>query len=109
MKITPDNILKINRDVTKKQPETKSTVASNSTSKPFAQDKITIESNQGLTLSDVEFVTQLKKNILAEIKAGAPEHKLIDLKQQIALNEYDVNVPEVVRKIMLDSHEVSHG
>ena len=108
MKIIPESIIKVNRDISKKQNFSKDTSASESTAKASAVDKITIEQSPGAALSDAEFIAQLKKNILSEIKAGAPEHKLGDLKQQIALDEYDVNIPDIVRKLMLDSHEASY-
>jgi len=108
MKIVPENIIKVNRDVSKKQNHSKDTAASESAAKLPAGDKITIGSNQAPALSDAEFIAQLKKNILSEIQAGAPEHKLADLKQQIALDEYDVNIPDIVKKIMLDSNEGSY-
>ena len=112
MKIIPESAIKMNRDVLKKQNQGKegqaAPTAPEASAKPSACDKLTIESSQNTALSDAEFIAQLKKNILSEMQAGASERKLNDLKQQIALDEYDINVPEVVRKIMLDSPEVSY-
>ena len=106
MKIIPENVIKINRDIAKKQSLNKNKDASEAASDPAlrssACDKITIESSQGPALSDAELIAQLKKNILSDIQAGTPEHKLNDLKQQIALDEYDVNIPDIIRKLMLD-------
>ena len=108
MKIIPESVIKINRDVSKKQNQGKDTAAFESAPKASVGDKITIGSNQAPALSDAEFIAQLKKTILSEIQAGAPEHKLADLKQQIALDEYDINIPDIVKKIMLDSTEASY-
>ena len=109
MKIIPESIIKINKDVSKKQNQGKDmTASSESAPKTSAGDKITIASNQVPALTDAEFIAQLKKTILSEIQAGAPEHKLADLRQQIALDEYDINIPDIVKKIMLDSTEASY-
>jgi len=107
MKIIPDSSIKLNRDVAKKHNHTKDAAAFDLASKSAARDKITITSTQSHALSDAEFMAQLKKSILSDIQAGAPEHKLSDLKQQIALDEYDINISDIVRKMMLDSSEVS--
>ena len=108
MKIIPESVIKINKDVLKKQNQGKDTASFESAPKASASDKITIASNQVPALTDAEFIAQLKKNILSEIQAGAPEHKLADLKQQIALDEYDVNIPDIIKKIMLDSTEANY-
>ena len=103
MKIIPENIIKVNSDIVKKQNQGKSASESGLPAKSAPRDKITIESAPAVTLSDAELVAQLKKSILNDIQAGADRHKLNDLKRQIALEEYDVNIPEVVKKIMLDA------
>jgi hypothetical protein len=109
MKVIPESVIKLNRDILKKQNHSsKDMKAFESPVKASACDKLTIESNQNPALSDDQLIALLKKNIMSEIQAGAPERKLDDLRQQIALDEYDVNVPDIVRKMMLDSYEVSY-
>ena len=107
MRIIPDSSIKLNRDVAKRQNQGKETNVTDSASKSAAHDKITISSTQSPVLSDADLLAQLKKSILGDIQSGASEHKLGGLKQQIALDEYDLNVPDIVRKMMLDSNEVS--
>ena len=107
MKIIPENMLNSNRNITKKHDSDNKKPAAGAISKSSDYDKVTIGADKKTGLSDAQFVAQLKKGILAEIQAGAPEYKLDDLKQQIALDEYDVNVPDIARKILLDN-EVGH-
>jgi anti-sigma28 factor (negative regulator of flagellin synthesis) len=61
-------------------------------------DRITIDANQ--TLSDEQFIKQLSKKISDEVKAGASQAELEDLKRQIALGEYDIDVDDIVSKIL---------
>jgi len=107
MKIIPENILNSNRNIARKQDSGDKKSAVETAFKSSDYDKITIGANQKNDLSDAQFIAQLKKGILAEIQAGAPEYKLEDLKQQIALDKYDVNVPDIARKMLLDN-EVGH-
>ena len=107
MKIIPENLINNNRSLLKKQKHDEAKPASEHVSKSSDFDKITIGATQKTGIPDEQFVSQLKKSIIAEIQAGAPEYKLDDLKQQIALDEYDVNVPDIARKILLDN-EVGH-
>jgi len=103
MKIIPESIINSNRNIAKRQNQGENLPSSGSVSKSSDYDKITIGANQKTDLSDAQFVAQLKKGILAELQAGASEQKLEDLKQQIALEKYDVNVPDTIRKILLDN------
>lgn len=107
MKIVPENLIN-NRNIVKKQKPEEPKSASDTVSKSSDFDKITIGTAEKTGIPDEQFVSQLKKSILSEIQAGAPDYKLEDLKQQIALNEYDINVPDITKKIMLDSSETSH-
>jgi len=107
MKIIPENIISTNRDIVRKPVQGKDAQAAGTAGKPSC-DTITIAANQNTEVTDAQFIAQLKKMILTDIQAGAPEHKLNDLKQQIALDQYDVNIPDVVRKIMSDGAEVSY-
>ena len=103
MKIIPENIINTNKDILRKQPQNKGAAVSENVAKASDYDKITIGSKPDADVTDAQLISQLKKGILAEIQAGAPEHKLAGLKQQIALDEYDVNIPDIIRKIMLDA------
>lgn len=108
MKIVPENIINSNRNIANKQNANESKQAPEASAKSSDYDKLTIASSDKGGVPDAQFIAQLKKGILSEIQAGAPEHKLDGLKRQIALGEYDVNVPDVVRKIMQDNPEASY-
>lgn len=108
MKIIPEQLLNSNRDVLRKQDAGKKGSLPETAAKLSACDKITIEAKQGGDVSDAQFIAQLKKNILSDIQAGAPEHKLEDLKKQIALDEYDINIPELIKKLMNAGPEVNY-
>ena len=108
MKIVPENIINSNRNIAKKQNVSENRQSPEAAGKASDFDKITIASNEKTGIPDAQFIAQLKKSIMSEIQAGAPEHKLDGLKRQIALDEYDINVPDVVRRIMLDSPEASY-
>lgn len=99
MKIIPEQLMN-NRDVLRKQNLDKKGAQPESAAKSAACDKITIEARQSEGLSDAQFIAQLKKGILSDIQAGASERKLDDLRQQIALGEYDVNASDVAKRIM---------
>ena len=105
MKIIPENIIKTNKDIVRKPFPDKDAAAPEAAEKSSGRDKITIASNQSGEITDAQFIAQLKKSIISDIQAGAPEHKLNDLKQQIALDEYDVNISDIIRKIMHDNPE----
>ena len=105
MKIIPENIVNNNKNIARKQSPEENKTAPEPGLKASGQDKITIEANQNAEMTDSQFISQLKRSILSEIQAGAPEHKLDDLKKQIALNEYDINIPDIIRKMLLDSQE----
>jgi len=108
MKIIPEHLVNSNRNVIKKQKTDEQKPASDTVSKSSDFDKITIGATQKTGTPDEQFVMQLKKSILSEIQAGASDYKLEGLKQQIALGEYDVNVADITRKIMLDNPEVGY-
>ena len=105
MKIIPENIINSNRSIANKQNASENKQASGVSGKPSDYDKLTIASSEKTGVPDAQFIAQLKKSIMSEIQAGAPERKLDALKRQIALDEYDINIPDVVRKIMLDAPE----
>ena len=107
MKIIPENIINPNRDIARKQGGGKGSQSSEAAARS-SFDKITIESNQNQGMSDEQLISQLKKSILSDIQTGAPEYKLNDLKQQIALDEYDINLTETIRKIMFGNPEVPY-
>jgi len=108
MKIIPEQIINNNRDVLKKQDVAKKSMQPETAAKASACDTITIEAKQAAEITDAQFIAQLKKMVLADIQAGTPEYKLEGLKQQIALDEYDVNIPDIVKKLMNVSSEVGH-
>ena len=108
MKIIPENLINSNRNIAKKQQSEEPKPASDGISKPSDFDKMTIGTTQKTGIPDEQFILQLKKSILSEIQAGAPEYKLEDLKQQIALGEYDTNVSDVIRKLTLDNPEANY-
>jgi hypothetical protein len=100
MKVNPEIAIQNNKSIARKQAANENRQAGETGFKSSDFDKITIASNDKNGIPDAQFIMQLKKSILAEIQAGSPEHKLDDLKQQIALNQYDINIPDIVRKIM---------
>ncbi|MCL1809362.1 MAG: hypothetical protein FWG42_06340 [Clostridiales bacterium] len=108
MKIVPENIVSGNRNIARKQNPNENRGLQEAAAKPEGRDKITIAPSRGSDIPDAQFIAQLRKNIVSEIMAGAPEYKLDDLRQQAALGEYDVNIPDIIRKMLLDSHEVNH-
>lgn len=108
MKIIPENAALNSRNITRRANPDENKATPGSASKPAGCDKITIASSQNAGISDAQFVSQLKRGILSDIQAGAPEYKLDDLRQQIALGEYDVNIPDIIRKMLLDSQEAPH-
>jgi anti-sigma28 factor (negative regulator of flagellin synthesis) len=61
-------------------------------------DSIQINSNQNL--SDEQFIRQLSKKISDEVKAGTSQAKLDEIKRQIALGEYEIDVDDIVGKIL---------
>jgi len=107
MKIIPESLLN-SRNIVKKQKAEEQTPASDGVSRSSDFDKITIGAAEKTGIPDEQFVSQLKKSILAEIQAGASEYKLEGLKKQIALNEYDINVPDITKRIMLDNPEANY-
>jgi len=108
MKIIPENIINSNRNIVRKQSSDDTKTASETVSKSSDFDRLTIGANQKAGVPDEQFIAQLKKSILADIQAGAPEYKLEGLKQQITLDEYDVNIPDIIRKMLLDNPEASY-
>lgn len=107
MKIIPEQIIN-NRDLLRKQDAGKKSAQPETAVKASACDTLTIDATRSAGISDAQFISQLKKGIMSDIQAGAPEHKLDSLKQQIALDEYDVNIPEIVKKLMNVSPEVNY-
>jgi len=108
MKIIPGNMFNTGRDVMRKQSQSEAAAPKDAAAKTAGRDKIIIESTQNPGLSDAQLIAQLKKSILSEIQAGAPEYKLTDLKQQVALDKYDINISEIIRKLLLDNPEVNY-
>jgi len=108
MKIIPESLINSNRNIVRKQGSDGTKTASETVSKSSDFDRITIGANQKTGIPDELFIAQLKKSILSEIQAGAPEYKLDALKQQITLDEYDVNIPDIIRKLLLDNPEANY-
>jgi len=108
MKIIPENMLNANKEILRKPAQSKEAPVSGAAAKPSGYDTITIAANPNTGVTDEQYIAQLKKNILSDINSGATAHKLTDLRQQIALGDYDVNVPDIVRKIMQDNPEASY-
>ena len=101
MKIIPESLIAGNKNITRRQSADDCKTPSESVGKSLGRDKITIAASQG-EVSDAQLIAQLKKSLSAEIQAGASERKLDDLRQEIALGEYDVNIPDIIRKMLLD-------
>ncbi|MCL1983143.1 MAG: hypothetical protein FWG53_08695 [Clostridiales bacterium] len=108
MKIIPENIVPGGRNVARKQNSDENRALHGAAAKPEGCDKITIAPNRDADVPDAQFIAQLRKSIVSEILAGAPEYKLDDLRQQAALGEYDVNIMDIIRKMLLDSQEVKN-
>lgn len=67
--------------------------------KSVFQDTLTIQSEKANSLSDEQFLSVTTKRIAAEVRQGASEYKLQDLRRQVALGEYDIGVNEMIRKM----------
>ena len=61
-------------------------------------DSIQIAS--GKSMSDDEFIQSLSANLSNQVKAGHSALDLNDIKQQIALGEYDINASDIAKKIL---------
>ena len=108
MKIIPENIINNIRNITRKQNPVENQSRAEAALKTAGRDEIIIAANLNTEISDEQFIAQLKKSVLSEIQTGASEYTLESLKQQIALNEYDINTPDIIRKMLLDKYEVSY-
>ena len=108
MKIVPENIINSNRNIVNKKNSNENKPVSETAEKSSDYDKLTIASNEKAGLPDAQFIAQLRKGVMSEIQAGAPEHKLDGLRRQIALDEYDINIPDIVRKLIQDSPEANY-
>ena len=111
MKVVPESIINNNRNIAKKTNPDDSPARAETAARPSERDKIIITSNQGTDntgISDAQFISRLKRSILSEVQTDAPEYMLDSLKQRIALNEYDINVPDIIRKMLLDNYEVNY-
>jgi len=75
--------------------------SSDSVAKSADFDKISIGKDEG-GRSDAQLIAALKKSIMSDLMVGASEQKLNDLRQQIALGEYDVNPSDIAKKMLLD-------
>ena len=106
MKIIPSGLPR-NPDVTNAQIPKKSRVSSEEAAKQADCDKITIGASNSSGPSDAQLIASLKKSIMTDIWAPAPEQKINDLKQQIALNQYDINPGDIAKRLMHDS-EADH-
>lgn len=90
--ITPD--LRVGDNVGQKVRQT--------SDKTESKDSLTIHGSSDEQLSTSRFVDILKQKISSEVNAGAAPEKLDALKQQIAFQEYDINVTDIVRKMIQD-------
>ncbi len=70
----------------------------NSALNTVAQDSVTISGDRDM--SDEEFAAALGRRISSEVRAGASAQDMSDIKQQIALGTYDINVNDIIKKII---------
>lgn len=105
MKVLPSSVNR-NPEINNLRNISKNCVMPGTVKKEADYDRITIGAASSSALSEDQFIVSLRKTISAEIQAGAPEQKLHDLKQQVAMNEYEINPSDIVRRLMLDSGEV---
>ena len=77
--------------------------AAKETGKETDRDKITIGANHPSGPTDAQLIASLKSGIMADMQTGASQQKINSLKQQIALNQYDVNPSDIAKRLMLDS------
>lgn len=63
-------------------------------------DQILINRTADAKLSDDQFVGMLTKQLSSEVKSGTSPYVLEDLQRQVALNQYDVNVSDIARKLI---------
>ena len=106
MKIIPPGITR-NPDVSNlydaKKKRAESGDAPKEGGKAVDRDKMTIGADSSPVLSDAQLIASLKKSIMADIQAGASQQKIANLKQQVALNEYDINPADIARRMLLDN------
>lgn len=65
-------------------------------------DQITISRSADVKLSDDQFANMLSKQLSNEVKAGTSSYELNDLQRQVALEQYDINPTDIVRKMMFE-------
>jgi len=107
MKILPQRI-NVNPDINNLQNVKKNNAISGTVKKSADYDKIIIGAGNPAGISDDQFIATLKKAIMSEIQAGASERKLNDLKNQIAVDQYEINASDIVKRMMLDNYEVNY-
>lgn len=73
-----------------------------STRKNANYDQLTIHQTTNPIANDEQFISVLKDQLSSEVKMGASQYKLDDLRRQVALNQYDLNPADIARKILMD-------
>ncbi len=61
-------------------------------------DLVTISG--GRPMSDTDFISSLSMKLSSEVRAGAAERDIFDIKQQIAFGEYDINAGDIASRIV---------
>lgn len=79
-----------------------SKIPSASVSRNAEYDQLTIRQTPITQKSDEQFILSLKNQLSSEVKTGASQYKLDDLRRQVTLNEYDKNIADIARKILMD-------
>lgn len=65
-------------------------------------DDIIIHYNNASDTNSDAFINDIKNKIMADVKSPAASYKLNDLKSQIALGEYQINISDIAKKILLN-------
>lgn len=63
-----------------------------------AKDSVAISS--GKNISDDEFVAALGRKISADVRSGSSLSDMRNIKEQIALGTYDININDIAKKIL---------
>lgn len=106
MKIVPNNVNNHTdtyvSKVNKKDAQEQNAAGAQGVKTAGKTDTLTIKGVENDFKVDTQFITNLKNQILTEVKAGADLHKMDDLQKQIAMGEYDINPADIVRKMMAE-------
>lgn len=63
-----------------------------------AKDSVAISS--GRNMNDDEFIASLSRKISADVRSGSSLNDMRNIKEQIALGTYDINVNDIAKKIL---------